>query len=242
MPSPVTPAEDAGRATPVPDFDALTLDVGGVFVVPSHARLVEAFRAAGIEADRGRFWDGHYRAMHAVEADQAPAETFGTYVEAFCHHLGLRGDELGSATAALDPLFGPSALWCEPIAGSLDGLRALHHLGIPMAIVSNADGAVDELLTGAGICQVGPGPCVPVDAIVDSGATGVAKPDPQIFRIALDALGTAPERTLHVGDSVHYDVRGAEAAGMPAVHFDPRRLCRTDDHPHITSLRDLLPR
>ena len=90
------------------------------------------------------------------------------------------------------------------------------------------------------MCQVGDGPHVPVAAIVDSGALGVAKPDPAIFAPALDALGTDPSRTLHVGDSVHYDVRGAEAAGMAAVHFDPRRLCRSADHAHIAALTDLL--
>ena len=60
------------------------------------------------------------------------------------------------------------------------------------------------------------------------------------FDFALAALGTQPGRTLHVGDSVHYDVGGARAAGLQAVHFDPRRLCEDGDHDHIASLRDLL--
>ena len=237
----MTAPDPSLRPTRIPDFDALTLDVGGVFVVPRHDRLAAALRAAGVDVDPATFWDGHYRAMHAVDADQSPAETFGTYVSAFCHHLGLRDDDFDTGVAALDPLFGPSQLWSEPIPESLAGMQALHDAGIPMAVVSNADGTVDQLLRDAGICQVGDGPCVPVVAIVDSGAAGVAKPDPRIFDAALDALGTAPARTLHVGDSVHYDVRGAQAAGMPAVHFDPRGLCRADDHPHIAALSDLLP-
>jgi FMN phosphatase YigB (HAD superfamily) len=43
-----------------------------------------------------------------------------------------------------------------------------------------------------------------------------------------------------VGDSVHYDVDGALAAGMQGVHMDPYRVCTRDDHPHITSLADLI--
>ena len=224
----------------IPEFDALTLDVGGVFVVPDHGRLHDALRAADLAVDADRFWDGHYRAMHAVDADQSPAETFGTYVPAFCHHLGYRDDDLASAVGALEPLFGPSGLWTSPIVESVTALKALHEAGIPMAVVSNADGTVREILEVAGVCQPDPGPLVPVVTIVDSGAVGIAKPDPAIFTPALDALGTAPERTLHVGDSVHYDIQGARAAGMPAVHFDPRRLCPLEDHPHITSLLDLL--
>lgn len=227
--------------SPLPEFDALTLDVGGVFMVPDHDRLDAAFRGAGLAVDRTRFWDGHYLAMHAVDADQSPPETFGAYVPAFCHHVGLRGPDFDAGVAALGPLFGPSGLWVEPIAGSLEGIRALHDAGIPMAIVSNADGTAHEMLARAGVCQLGDGPNVPVVAVVDSGALGVAKPDPATFAPALEALGTDPARTLHVGDSVHYDVRGAQAAGMAAAHFDPRRLCRAEDHPHIAALTDLVP-
>ena len=226
---------------PLPPFDALTIDVGGVFVVPRHDRLAAALERAGITADRGRFWDAHYLAMHAVDEDRSPAETFDAYVPAFCHHVGLAGSELEVAVEALEPLFGPSGLWTEPIPESIDGLRALAEASIPMAIVSNADGTVERILTEAEVCQVGEGPCVPVVAIVDSGAVGIAKPDPGIFLPALEALGTEPGRTVHVGDSVHYDVRGASAAGMGAVHFDPRRLCRSVDHHHIVALTDLLP-
>lgn len=226
----------------VPEFDALTLDVGGVFVVPRHEQLEAAFRAAGLAVDPTRFWDGHYLAMHAVDAAQSAPETFATYVPAFCHHVGLRGVDFDRGVASLEPLFGPSGLWSEPLTESVCGIRALHDAGIPMAIVSNADGTVDQILERAGICQIGAGAHVPVAAIVDSGALGVAKPDPATFAPALEALGTEPARTLHVGDSVHYDVAGARAAGMAAVHFDPRRLCRADDHGHITALTDLLPR
>lgn len=224
----------------LPEFDAVTLDVGGVFVVPDHDRLRAALVDAGLDVDLDRFWDGHYRAMHAVDADQSPAETFASYVAGFCHHVGYRGDDLRRAEAALVPLFGPSGLWTWPIPDSVTAIAALHDAGIPLAVVSNADGTVHDILRGAGVCQVGPGPLVEVVTIVDSGAVGVAKPDPAIFAPALDALGTDPARTLHVGDSVHFDVRGAHAAGMPAAHFDPRRLCPLDDHPHLTSLLDLL--
>ena len=64
---------------------------------------------------------------------------------------------------------------------------------------------------------------------------GVAKPDPAIFRIALDALGVpADGSVLHVGDSLRYDVAGARAAGLRPVHMDPYGLCPAPDgHAHI---------
>ena len=44
-----------------------------------------------------------------------------------------------------------------------------------------------------------------------------AKPDPAIFRAALERLGVAPADAIHVGDSVEHDVAGARAAGLEAV-------------------------
>jgi FMN phosphatase YigB (HAD superfamily) len=50
---------------------------------------------------------------------------------------------------------------------------------------------------------------------------GVAKPDPAIFRLALEAMGVDPQHALHIGDTPAADVEGARAAGMHAVLVDP---------------------
>jgi FMN phosphatase YigB (HAD superfamily) len=51
-----------------------------------------------------------------------------------------------------------------------------------------------------------------VDAFVLSFEEGVIKPDPAIFRVALDRLGAAAEDTLMIGDSEQAD-GGAKALG-----------------------------
>ena len=58
------------------------------------------------------------------------------------------------------------------------------------------------------------------------------KPDPRIFRSAMNRLGVRPEQSLHIGDLYHIDVVGAQAAGMHAVLLDPTGL-----HPEKTVLR-----
>src|SRR5205807_3373387 len=87
----------------------------------------------------------------------------------------------------------------------------------------------------------GPEPGVRMGVILDSAVVGVAKPDPAIFRIALDALGVPAGGTvLHVGDSLRYDVAGALAAGLQPVHMDPYGFCPAPDgHPHVRSLAGL---
>jgi putative hydrolase of the HAD superfamily len=59
-----------------------------------------------------------------------------------------------------------------------------------------------------------------IDALVDASVTGIMKPDPAAYGLALDALGLPADRVLFVDDQAK-NVAGAEAVGIPAVRFDP---------------------
>jgi putative hydrolase of the HAD superfamily len=66
-----------------------------------------------------------------------------------------------------------------------------------------------------------------ISAVVISGEHGVAKPQPAIFQLALDALAVDSEDTWYVGDSLDTDVTGALSAGMTALWLNrgpPSRL------------------
>jgi putative hydrolase of the HAD superfamily len=58
-----------------------------------------------------------------------------------------------------------------------------------------------------------------VDEIIISAEEGVAKPDPRIFRIALDRLGVQPEQAVFVDDTAGH-VEAARAVGMRAIQFE----------------------
>ncbi|MCU0253481.1 MAG: HAD-IA family hydrolase, partial [Acidobacteria bacterium] len=89
-----------------------------------------------------------------------------------------------------------------------------HAAGRRLAVVSNAEGQVEQDLAAAGFGRY-------LETVVDSHLVGVAKPHPRIFAIALERLGVGAEQALYVGDVPAYDVAGARAAGMPAVLLDP---------------------
>jgi len=74
---------------------------------------------------------------------------------------------------------------------------------------------------------------------VISGIEGVEKPDPQIFRIALERSGVAPEHAVYVGDHPFFDVDAAREAGMFPVLIDRRGRHQDTDALRITSLEDL---
>lgn len=221
-------------------FDAVFLDAGGVLVSPHPALVGPQLTAVGIEADPDRLIAAHYHGMRAIDHAEAEPEVFEEYHAAYARHLGVTDDAVAEVAAALDLLWQRGGLWTMPLPGAAEGLAAIAATGLPIVIVSNADGTVADLLTRSGLLQVGPGPGVEVAAIIDSGAVGVAKPDPRIFDLALAATETTADRAVHVGDAYQYDVRGARAAGIHPVLVDPLGL-RTDvDCDRIEHLAELV--
>ncbi len=61
-------------------------------------------------------------------------------------------------------------------------------------------------------------------SVVISREVGMMKPEPRIFRIALEQLGVGPSDAVMVGDSIWHDVAGAHAAGIQSVwvNYDSR--------------------
>ena len=61
-----------------------------------------------------------------------------------------------------------------------------------------------------------------VDVEVFSCETGLRKPDPEIYRRAIEELGVPPEACLYVGDGAYGELSGAAAVGMhPVLIRDP---------------------
>lgn len=107
----------------------------------------------------------------------------------------------------------------RPVAGAVGLLAALRAHGA-IAVVTN--NLTMEQMAKVEVC----GLRTRIDALVCSEAVGVAKPDPEIFRVALDKLGGRADQAVMIGDSWHADVLGARAAGIRAAWFNPlRRPC-----------------
>lgn len=60
------------------------------------------------------------------------------------------------------------------------------------------------------------------DLIIDATYTGILKPDPRAFAFVTDGLGLPAADCVFVDDQAK-NLRGAEAVGMPHVHFDVTR-------------------
>ena len=220
--------------------EAVLLDLGGVFYLPDHERVLAALGRLDLAIERERLDEAHYRGIAALDDFRdGDRSVWHAYNRAYAQMCGVAPDALADAAEVLLAEFDAGGAWTRVIPGSVDALRALHDLGVGLAVVSNADGTVEEQLRLDQICQVGPGPGVPVEVILDSSVVGVSKPDPAMFRLALDALGVDAAHAIHVGDTPAADVEGAWAAGVTPVLVDPYRLHPSVECTHVTSLAEV---
>jgi putative hydrolase of the HAD superfamily len=234
-------------------ISAILLDAGGVLIFPQPDLLRPPLQALGVSPDVAVLERAHYQAM-LIQDMAAPPPVAGTwwreYLVGYFAACGVAEDqrhELATEVAAATT----GRAWTHVGTGVMAGLRALAALGLPMGVVSNSDGTVQAELRRLGVCYAPDAPeapdqrnnldAIPVGVVVDSAVVGVAKPDPAIFSIALDALGVpASGAVLHVGDSLRYDVAGARAAGLEPVHLDPHGFCPAPDgHRHVRTLTEL---
>ena len=113
----------------------------------------------------------------------------------------------------------------------------MQHIGAKyqIAVISNADGKIAELLARCGIADC-------FRTITDSGVVGHEKPHPVIFETALASVGARAEESLYVGDVYSVDYCGATRAGMEAVLFDVCGAYREKGLPRVESLEELVER
>lgn len=192
--------------------DTIVVDYGGVLTNP----LVETFAAfaelAGIEA--GDLAQAFLAATERHgETPMAALET-GAITERQMVDRILAELPEGAGRILADG-HGFGELWFRgrrPNEPFLSFLRVLRREGYRLALLTNnvreweplwrAQLPVDELF----------------DVVVDSHREGVRKPDPAIYRILCDRLGTTPKRCLFVDDTEE-NCRAAVGLGMRAVRF-----------------------
>jgi putative hydrolase of the HAD superfamily len=115
----------------------------------------------------------------------------------------------------------------RPREGVGETLTALRRRGLHLAIVSNIDDDQFHPLWQ----RIGLGPYF--DAVTTSQEARSCKPHPGIYRHALGKAGeVAPEEVVFVGDTLDFDVVGANALGMTTVLItDPPTQVEGDEDP-----------
>jgi FMN phosphatase YigB (HAD superfamily) len=222
-------------------IDTLLFDFGGTLDADGVAwkeRFHAAYRAEGLDIAADTFAPAFYAAddplVGGLPADADLRVTVDRLTANLEDELERRGGALrdsgrGRRVAArfladAEAAFARNRPLLEALAGR-------YRLGI----VSNFYGNLDAVCRSAGLA-----PLFPV--IADSQRVGAEKPDPAIFRAALEPLGAAPETTVFIGDSLKRDRAGARNLGMGFVWLAPAEVQAAEaacDHAVVTRLDEL---
>ena len=117
--------------------------------------------------------------------------------------------------------------------------RVLRRCDLPVCVVSNIDN--EDLRAALEHNRLA------FELVVTSEDCRSYKPRGELFQRALSLLELPPDRVLHVGDSLHSDVRGAKALGIRVLWINRTGRAIPKDHPapdyvstDLTGLLDLL--
>ena len=121
-------------------------------------------------------------------------------------------------------------------------LRSLHVLNqlkecYPMYLVSNFYGNLRTVLREFGLTDY-------FQAVIESAEVGFRKPDPEIFRIAIEMTGCKPEEVVVIGDSYKNDIHPATMLGCPSIWLKVKGWHDADEsieHPFIINDFSELP-
>jgi putative hydrolase of the HAD superfamily len=185
----------------------------------------DVYHRSSVEADR--WWREEQRGYSAEERIRWMLARLSIDRPADCAHVAAVVRTVDEALLDIPPaLFSGAARMLGALA---DRVR----LGIISDTGFASGRAQDALLEQNGLRGL-------FAATIYSADVGRAKPRPEPFRAAIDALGVDPAQIIHVGDNERTDVGGALAAGMRAVRVDIARAGGTSSAEFVARSMDEL--
>lgn len=215
-----------------PPLRAVFFDAGNTLLRINYEAVAGALAGLGHPVPAGAVERAEWQARVRLDADVAAAGastegvvTARRYLGHLLAALGRPDEELaGRLTAWWTAYNAPVGVWELAAPGAADALRLVRAAGLGVAVISNSNGSVRSILDRLGLLPA-------LDFVLDSHEVGVEKPDPRIFRLALERAGVEPAGAAYVGDLYSVDVRGARAAGLGAWLLDPGRCWGPRDCP-----------
>jgi HAD superfamily hydrolase (TIGR01549 family) len=204
-----------------PQPKAVGFDFGQTLGELDHEFLKQRLAERGVAYDPARARSQQIEAWERYGAlkNAGHAAAWRSMIEVFLRQGGVPAEMLDMLGGWLWEQQPSRNLWRRPIPGMIELVRELGQTGVKLAIISNSEGRMAELLVELGWSDV-------FGVIADSGRLGIDKPNPGIFQHACAALGVTCSELVHIGDSWEADVEGALGVGAQAVWFDERHRQR----------------
>ncbi|MFQ5521065.1 MAG: HAD family hydrolase [Candidatus Methylomirabilia bacterium] len=215
---------------------AIFFDAGNTLLQINYGAIVEQLGLRGIRLAPETVAEAEYRARvrldpHLALGTSTESESVaGYYFRYLVEELGITNPEIIGAVDRWRRSYNlPVGPWNQADPEAKDVLRRLRAERVVAGVISNSNGSVQAILEELGLAPS-------LDFILDSTVVGVAKPDPRIFRLALEAARVSSEEAVHIGDLYSVDVLGARGAGLGAILLDPGGVWGDRDCPRAPSL------
>jgi 2-haloacid dehalogenase len=188
-------------------FEILTFDCYGT-LIDWESGIFSALRPILAAHDK-TVPDSNLLEIYSELEAQAEQGEFHPYREVLQSVVRGFGERLGFTPTAAQVRSLPESLanW-KPFPDTVAALRRLE-TGHKLAILSNVD---DDLFV-----STAPRLEVEFDHVITAQQARAYKPSLKIFKLALERIGIAPERVLHVGQSIYHDVIPAQSLGLATV-------------------------
>ena len=194
-----------------PPLRAVFLDVGNTLLYEEPARFeiyARAARRRGVEIDsltmRQHMTNAHRELPDEIDGGYRYSDPwFDAYIQRIFHgELGIAASEVGAITRELFAAFEDPGTF-RTFEGCRELLADARAGGLALGVISNWSARLPRVLAGMELAGA-------FDFVLCSAIERMEKPDPRIFRAALEQAGCAPEEALHAGDHPVKDGAAAE--------------------------------
>jgi putative hydrolase of the HAD superfamily len=217
----------------------ILFDAGGTLVFPDQDFLIETAKNCGISLTHKQLFDGYHRLIYRLDwqvynAGIPPRDPWPNgYVAAlFEYGLNIHRTNIDVLTKLVNIRHKKKSLWTFTFPWIREILVFLKAEGYRMSVVSNSDGGVKKVFQDLDLSQY-------FEYIFASQDFRIEKPDPKIFKAAINTIEIDPADVIFVGDIFNVDVKGANLAGIGAIHLDPLQLYNDISGIHLSRITEL---
>jgi putative hydrolase of the HAD superfamily len=218
---------------------AIFFDAGNTLIRLNYGTIAGELARLGVAVTPEALQRAEWRARVRLDPELGAARRVSTenpgtterYLRYLLGEAGVTEEAVVAAIAGWHRGYNvPVGVWDAADPSAAAALALARERGVRTAVISNSNGSVRAILDRIGLLPS-------LEFVIDSSEVGVEKPNPVIFRHALERAGLAPGEVVYVGDIYSIDVLGARAAGMRAVLLDPGACWGSRDCP---AARDVL--
>ena len=207
----------------------ILIDFGGT-IDSDGIHWFDAFSAAYamvVDVPKELLWDAYVHTERTLGRNPIikPTDTFcktlQTKVALQTEYLQSKGITITAQDTILDTCYNKVvkhiSIVSKPVLEKL-------HAKYPMVLVTNFYGNMHTVLKEFGLDHL-------FKDVIESSVVGVRKPDSEIFRLGVAALGLAPAETVMIGDSLEKDILPAQSIGCHTCEIGDSPLFHISDVP-----------